>query len=838
LQPNAHERMADFNFSNLSNRVFLQIPLLLLPLLLGCVLARSFWESSSHLYEDVRFKLCVTAVLLATAIAYVAGAWASHPCNDEGADVARGTVGVAQRFYYCARALPIPGTDGVCGPNNGPQCASCLKFQQNKARWPFLPHMFALHPALKLGQWVAPCACMALFFVLWASPERDMNCGTEAWGPMVPWIGDLYLPTPGSKGDHRLLGDLLGLSMVNPVFWPPRLLLPTMNHKIPPYDRFVRTEYFVTDMFFLTAATCALLEGVRWLCQGKARDASTMKALLLDPESHKHGGLRERKTMAEREPSAAERVYIGAFVAWYLIYQVVLYMLMDFGVSHGLMNLTTGIAWELWVPFVEFVLLTALCTGIPRYVLHLGAGHEHPSPLLLMQLVPWLGNELHIMKDHIATALCFAAAHCSDGPLRFVGLLLGYLSIASTVFPIVLLLADKASFTALRSSHWPIAEAAFVVPQTGTKEEKFWKQAVQTAISATTHDKYVRAIAGEVPHATLHVVFAFFFGGGLFIMSAIIMSAVKILAIPIGRKYLRMVIPNRGCTEVALLKFLSSAGGLLDWQGSGIDPIAAAFKHGWWEVLADLQDLCPELNEAYAQYSRVSRTNTANTARVSRTSTAEAPALFNSLPPPEGDEEPGDGEPVCFNADPGSEDGGDIRSSSSEEAEGPSRLQQLLNMVAARDSVIFMAMLTVLNKRLGWMDPTEASYVIMGVLAGEFPAEALDGLKEMIAMGAKAPTEDILGSMESAAVDEEKKQEVRKVVESIMGRQKAQTTDRDITVTIGDASDREEDSLDSEDAIAAEVAEIKERSELQVVLGSFSVALGVPLLCLIALTVL
>jgi len=32
--------------------------------------------------------------------------------------------------YYCGRKLgtdKIPGSDGQCGPNNGPSCASCKR---------------------------------------------------------------------------------------------------------------------------------------------------------------------------------------------------------------------------------------------------------------------------------------------------------------------------------------------------------------------------------------------------------------------------------------------------------------------------------------------------------------------------------------------------------------------------------------------------------------------------------------------------------------------------------------------------------------------------------------
>jgi len=52
--------------------------------------------------------------------------------NDEGAPVRPGRDVGCQNKYYCGRNLgerAIPGSDGRCGPSNGPQCASCKRFQ-------------------------------------------------------------------------------------------------------------------------------------------------------------------------------------------------------------------------------------------------------------------------------------------------------------------------------------------------------------------------------------------------------------------------------------------------------------------------------------------------------------------------------------------------------------------------------------------------------------------------------------------------------------------------------------------------------------------------------------
>ena len=53
--------------------------------------------------------------------------------NDEGARVATGCDADCAHLWYCGRRLgrsAIPGSDGCCGPSNGPQCGSCLRFQR------------------------------------------------------------------------------------------------------------------------------------------------------------------------------------------------------------------------------------------------------------------------------------------------------------------------------------------------------------------------------------------------------------------------------------------------------------------------------------------------------------------------------------------------------------------------------------------------------------------------------------------------------------------------------------------------------------------------------------
>ena len=51
--------------------------------------------------------------------------------NDMGNIVALGTSGAGVNLYYCAKEFvraAIPGSDGFCGPDDGPQCNSYARF--------------------------------------------------------------------------------------------------------------------------------------------------------------------------------------------------------------------------------------------------------------------------------------------------------------------------------------------------------------------------------------------------------------------------------------------------------------------------------------------------------------------------------------------------------------------------------------------------------------------------------------------------------------------------------------------------------------------------------------
>lgn len=593
------------------------------PLLIGYAVARWFTDPSIALKNQVVFKTVIATLVALIALLYNIGyeqlqihvgssvrmttsaALVKKSFDDHGYawdDQMYGMLG--QTFPVLA--LPGPSHVGLPSPDHGQNGWWFFHHSVVKRAHfgPPLPYEDFFVAALKYCRFVVPLSALVISMSVWMAPEQDLHCGPGSWGPMIPAIGDLYLPSPQSSADNASIDWLLDVSVIVPRVPSPQLLLPHMNHQIIPSDKHQRLLYFPGEMFLLCVVTCAVLELSRLLTGGRKKQKSNgdLTTPLAPRPEDLEGSLSDMisQQMSQRSLERSHW-YNGLFSIYYVGYQIFLYVLMDFAVSHGLLNLTTGIAWELWLPFIEMILVTQVFTGLVRYICSGDVLHKHPTQLVAMQLMPWLGNELHIMKDHIAGALCFAAAHCAHGQLRKAGLVLGACSIVATFIPLPILLTNEKAFAGLRMAHWPIAEALPVPRSTikKTRREQLQRFLVETTASATTHEKYLRAMACELPHGCLHILFAFFFGGGLFITTAIAMSVAKVLVIPVGRAGLRHWMVDWGCSEATLANFLANGSGPLVYPADDSDncfAIKVALKKGWLDVVNILQSLLPDTN--------------------------------------------------------------------------------------------------------------------------------------------------------------------------------------------------------------------------------------------------
>jgi len=449
--------------------------------------------------------------------------------------------------------------------------------------------------------WPAAMTCIAIG--LWGVEEVDLECTEDHWGPMFPLITQLY--APGGVDRHDLDGPLRGV-LFNPLFNPPTLLLPSMEHPIPPASRNERTLYFMTELLLLVACTCAILECLSCL------SAKCMPWPMHEPVATTDSALVPRPELdQERGPRAT--AYMCLFIAWYMIFQVLLYVEMDVMLMTGAVNLTTGPAWEFWIYFFCFICATHLASGIVRYVSSSGSPQKCPTVMVLTTITPFFGNEIHIFKDHVETALCFAVAHCTDGHQSFVATVLGCLSLLATFAPLPYLFLDATARQGLVKAHWPLLEAASPEPvQRPLQEEEdpvqepqesWWEERpflfkllgrengrrfVDAVVPAVTVEKQVRAFAGEFPDAVIDITFIFFFGGSPFMTLAIAISLAKIIGIPICREHmLPPIIRTCGCSMASLRLYRLNTPHIYVFNRR-ISIIEAAKKFQWDALLDEL----------------------------------------------------------------------------------------------------------------------------------------------------------------------------------------------------------------------------------------------------------
>jgi len=64
--------------------------------------------------------------------------------NAGGVPVARGNTPDSFDLFFCGQFIgteDLPSSDGYCGPNSGPQCAACREYQQNPGPEPVAPEV-------------------------------------------------------------------------------------------------------------------------------------------------------------------------------------------------------------------------------------------------------------------------------------------------------------------------------------------------------------------------------------------------------------------------------------------------------------------------------------------------------------------------------------------------------------------------------------------------------------------------------------------------------------------------------------------------------------------------
>jgi len=471
---------------------------------------------------------------------------------------------------------------------------------------------------LQHAAWIVPL--LILFFANYGyfsvQDDSDVICSADLWTPMIPTIAELYLPAFGrgveiKKSLLRYFGKAMFINVLNEDI--PTRTLPSLNEDLMD-DQTIeqRRFFFCTNYVGITVSVMVVLEILRKLvplivlvCTNFAelcaqKQLSDEKKYALLPSSSQKTETSGATAVEKNSPglkirsntSLRFKLYTASFVAYYTAMQIGLYIWVDLAVAGGLLNVQTGVVFEMWT----LVLLCELSVhGLTCIVVYTSAPqikHQSPSLLVLPMLMPLVGNGIHLVKDHLSQGLSFVAARCSESvTLSWVGLCLGYAGFAATIVPIVALSRSAPCREGLRAAHWPVCEAG---PATQAKHHMMSlaahkERAMSGLIATCTQEKEVRALWGECPHTVLHILFIFFYGGSHFLWFSIFLSAAKIFYIPFMRTFVILrYIADWGCSKDCARKFLVNEGPANEAAQKAIFNLAS--DRGWIDVLEEFFD--------------------------------------------------------------------------------------------------------------------------------------------------------------------------------------------------------------------------------------------------------
>eukprot|EP00928_Gymnodinium_smaydae_P004646 TRINITY_DN1157_c0_g1_i6.p1 TRINITY_DN1157_c0_g1~~TRINITY_DN1157_c0_g1_i6.p1 ORF type:complete len:1168 (-),score=191.44 TRINITY_DN1157_c0_g1_i6:1899-5402(-) len=254
--------------------------------------------------------------------------------------------------------------------------------------------------------------------------------------------------------------------------------------------------------------------------------------------------------------------------SWFRLYYIFLhywtYVICDISLLNGFVNDKSGVDWEVWVFFLQSILLVHFVSAMITALL-VERRRETAWMSASMTLLPVVGTEVHLFKDKAAIAVFFQLSRSCEGPLAFVA----YSITAGALFwyyaHLIWLFDDHHVEESLRASHWPYVEALPV-------EEHFGKQAHITLrgihqflgmlISSTTVDKQRKTALAEMPMALLTFLFAYMVIGSNYVIFALCLSLAKYFAIPLVRtRVIPRLIMLYGCSETTLTQYAHNSVG-------------------------------------------------------------------------------------------------------------------------------------------------------------------------------------------------------------------------------------------------------------------------------------
>ncbi len=409
--------------------------------------------------------------------------------------------------------------------------------------------------------------------------KSDMNdkylrtCSPTTWHSMLPWLADHTYKSavPTQRTAQVWLQTHLPSMPSMPMLSVPKHLLPTMAH--PPSGTVLQhRQIYYLAMMGLTCGITALLCELAWWPRELAEQKKKKTEAASHTETPAPGELQHRllevpDTGEDRKhdaevPATNRMAFITRitgplprqrdinFFLYYVGLHVVLFVMIDVTLMRGWLNPTTMLDWEIWFVWILWVCATQLVSALVTYVLQ-HRPHQHPSFMLPALLMPVLGNELHVMLDHVKVALFLQASFCVPDDVehwryKLVLWLLAYVTLAWLYLHLPFLFMDERVRQGLRAGHWPIVEAASPGGEAVTGEHSFGccgkplrlSPAVDAMAAGTTPDKLRRAVLAELPLCTFTVTYTLFAGSSTATWIMIAVATLKVASIPVIQRTL------------------------------------------------------------------------------------------------------------------------------------------------------------------------------------------------------------------------------------------------------------------------------------------------------------
>lgn len=249
--------------------------------------------------------------------------------------------------------------------------------------------------------------------------------------------------------------------------------------------------------------------------------------------------------------------FLPLSIIYYASRNIFLYCLIGVAVGNEWVSEHSGINFELWNKWLNWLTLITHASLLTKDTLDIGFRIEMSAAGLFKTLLPSVGTDYHLANAWCFVGVASATARHSTGWTFIVLNLLGSAAIFSMFLPLALALRSKyrsnpelaLSFVC---SHWPVVGARVVQPL-GRCRSKYGQRMhilLRTLINQSTPWQWDSAVLSDAPLTCLEFIFTMVRSGSaravVFVMT---ISLLKLVFIRLTQRALPTLVRKFGCGD-------------------------------------------------------------------------------------------------------------------------------------------------------------------------------------------------------------------------------------------------------------------------------------------------